>query len=62
MESYFKTFATLVAALIATCSIWLGFMMYIVATDKAMDTTEIEQQIEQAKQQYIAWFNEYPTK
>ena len=63
MESYYETLAALVSCLVMVVVLWLGFLMYAVAVNPdALANERVEQQIEQAKQQYIAWFHEDPTK
>ncbi len=63
MESYYETLAALVSCLVMVVVLWLGFLMYAVAVNpNALDNQRVERELEYAKQQYIAWFHEDPTK
>ena len=63
MKHLFEDFTALLAMLCLVVGIWLGFAMYAVAYNPdALNTARVEQELEQARAQYIAWFNEDPCK
>lgn len=63
MKHFFEDFTAMLAMLCLVVGIWLGFAMYAVAYNPdALDMHRVEQELEQARAQYIAWFNEDPIK
>ena len=63
MKHLFEDFTALFAMLCLVVGIWLGFAMCAVAYNPdALNTARVEQELEQARAQYIAWFNEDPIK
>lgn len=63
MKHLFEDFTALLAMLCLVVGIWLGFVMCAVAYNPdALNTARVEQELNQARAQYIAWFNEDPIK
>lgn len=63
MKHFFEDMTALLAMLCLVVGIWLGFVMCAVAYNPdALNTARVEQELEQARAQYIAWFNEDPIK
>lgn len=63
MKHFFEDFTAMIAMLCLVVGIWLGFVMCAVAYNPdALNTVRVEQELEQARAQYIAWFNEDPIK
>lgn len=63
MKHFFEDFTAMIAMLCLVVGIWLGFVMCAVAYNPdALNTARVEQELEQARAQYIAWFNEDPCK
>lgn len=63
MKYFFEDFTAMIAMLCLVVGIWLGFVMCAVAYNPdALNTARVEQELEQARAQYIAWFNEDPIK
>mgnify|MGYP006874677163 CR=1 FL=1 len=63
MKHFFEDTAALVAMLCMVVGIWLGFAICAVAYNpNAAEMQRVEQELEQARAQYIAWFNEDPIK
>lgn len=63
MKRFFEDFTAMIAMLCLVVGIWLGFAMYAVAYNPdALNTARVEQELEQARAQYIAWFNVDPIK
>ena len=63
MKHIFEDFTAMIAMLCMVVGIWLGFVMCAVAYNPdALNTALVEQELEQARAQYIAWFNEDPIK
>lgn len=63
MKHLFEDFTAMIAMLCLVVGIWLGFAMCAIAYNPdALDMHRVEQELEQARTQYIAWFNEDPCK
>lgn len=63
MRNLFKDTAALVAMLCLVVGLWLGFAICAVAYNpNAADLQRVESELQQARAQYIAWFNEDPIK
>ena len=63
MKHFFEDFTAMIAMLCLVVGIWLGFVMCAVAYNpNAADLQRVESELKQAREQYIAWFNEDPIK
>ena len=63
MRNLIEDTAALVAMLCLVVGLWLGFAIFAVAYNpNAADLQRVEQELQQARAQYIAWFNEDPIK
>lgn len=63
MRIFFEDTAAMLAMICLVVGIQLGFAICAVAYNpNAADMQRVEQELRQARKQYIAWFNEDPIK